>query len=333
MLNPHIASTFCHEEHHAPLIPKASLAALVAVATAGFSSAALAHVGDHSHMSFAEGLLHPFSGLDHVLAMVAVGLWASQLGGRALWLLPLTFPAVMAVGRGARHRRRRAAGVEIGIAGSVLVLGAAVALALRPSLAISVPLIGAVRAAARLQPRRRAAGERLGAELRRGLHRGDAGAARDRHRDRPDGGPHSGPLSRRAPPAARSRCWAWCCWLRCSGQALCFACRRAARKDQRLDHHRHRAGAFQHRADVDVVELLELEPVDRHHGILQASSPRADECRAGRRRRRRRPAPADGRSSARSPALRPRRGRTRRAAGTSPSPATARTPRPAARRR
>ena len=45
----------------------ASLAALVAVATAGFSSAALAHVGDHSQMGFAEGLLHPFSGLDHML--------------------------------------------------------------------------------------------------------------------------------------------------------------------------------------------------------------------------------------------------------------------------
>ena len=56
-----------------------SLAALVAAATAGFSSAAFAHVGDHSQMSFVEGLLHPFSGLDHVLAMVAVGLWASSL--------------------------------------------------------------------------------------------------------------------------------------------------------------------------------------------------------------------------------------------------------------
>ena len=61
------------------------LLSLAAAATAGFSTAALAHVGDHSHMSFTEGLLHPFSGIDHVLAMVAVGLWASQLGGRALW--------------------------------------------------------------------------------------------------------------------------------------------------------------------------------------------------------------------------------------------------------
>ncbi|MEA2983351.1 MAG: urease accessory protein [Alphaproteobacteria bacterium] len=119
------------------------LLSLAVLATAGFSSAALAHVGDHSHMSLAEGLVHPFSGLDHVLAMVAVGLWASQLGGRALWLLPLTFPAVMAAGAALGMSGVALPGVEIGIAGSVMVLGGAVALALRPSLAISIPLIGA----------------------------------------------------------------------------------------------------------------------------------------------------------------------------------------------
>ena len=119
------------------------LFSLAAAATAGFSTAALAHVGDHSHMSFTEGLLHPFTGLDHVLAMVAVGLWASQLGGRALWLLPLTFPAVMALGAALGMSGVALPGVEIGIAGSVMVLGAVVALALRPSLAISIPLIGA----------------------------------------------------------------------------------------------------------------------------------------------------------------------------------------------
>jgi urease accessory protein len=119
------------------------LLSLAAAATAGFSTAALAHVGDHSHMSFTEGLLHPFTGLDHVLAMVAVGLWASQLGGRAPWLLPLTFPAVMALGAVLGMSGVALPGVEIGIAGSVMVLGAVVALALRPSLAISIPLIGA----------------------------------------------------------------------------------------------------------------------------------------------------------------------------------------------
>jgi urease accessory protein len=119
------------------------LLSLAAVATVGFSTAALAHVGDHSHMSFTEGLLHPFSGLDHVLAMVAVGLWASQLGGRALWLLPLTFPVVMAVGAALGLNGVTLPWVEVGIAGSVMVLGAVVALALRPALAVSIPLIGA----------------------------------------------------------------------------------------------------------------------------------------------------------------------------------------------
>jgi urease accessory protein len=119
-----------------------TLLSLAAVATAGFSTAAFAHIGDHSHMSFTEGLLHPFSGLDHVLAMVAVGLWASQLGGRALWLLPLTFPVVMAVGAALGFGGAPLAWIEVGIAASVVVLGAMVALRVRPSLAVSVPLIG-----------------------------------------------------------------------------------------------------------------------------------------------------------------------------------------------
>ena len=124
----------------------ASFAVLAAAAaTVGLSSAALAHiglnVGDHSHMSFTEGLAHPFTGLDHMLAMVAVGLWASQLGGRALWLLPLTFPVVMAAGAGLGFGGVALPWVEIGITASVLVLGAAVALTLRPGLAVSLPLI------------------------------------------------------------------------------------------------------------------------------------------------------------------------------------------------
>jgi urease accessory protein len=119
-----------------------TLVSLAAAATVGFSTAAFAHIGDHSHMSFSEGLLHPFSGLDHVLAMVAVGLWASQLGGRALWLLPLTFPVVMAVGAALGFGGVSLAWIEIGIALSVVALGALVAFRARPSLAVSVPLIG-----------------------------------------------------------------------------------------------------------------------------------------------------------------------------------------------
>lgn len=125
-----------------PLARAASLAALVAVAVTGFAPAAFAHVGDHSHMSFMEGLMHPLGGLDHILAMVAVGLWASQIGGRALWLLPLTFPAVMVAGGALGMSGVALPWVEAGIAASVMVLGAAVAFA-RPSLAVSLPVIGA----------------------------------------------------------------------------------------------------------------------------------------------------------------------------------------------
>jgi urease accessory protein len=126
-----------------PLAHTASLAALVAVAVTGFAPAAFAHVGDHSHMSFMEGLMHPLGGLDHILAMVAVGLWASQIGGRALWLLPLTFPAVMVAGGALGMSGVALPWVEAGIAASVMVLGAAIAFALRPSLAVSLPVIGA----------------------------------------------------------------------------------------------------------------------------------------------------------------------------------------------
>ena len=124
-----------------PIASKLTVAALVACALTGFNSAAFAHIGDHSHLSFAEGLAHPFTGLDHMLAMVAVGLWASQLGRPALWLLPVIFPVVMAIGAGFGISGRELPWLEIGIAASVLVLGAAVALALRPSLVVSAALV------------------------------------------------------------------------------------------------------------------------------------------------------------------------------------------------
>jgi urease accessory protein len=118
-----------------------SVAALLVCALTGINSAALAHVGDHSGMSFVQGLAHPFTGLDHMLAMVAVGLWASQLGRPAIWLLPAIFPLVMAIGAAFGISGRELPLIEIGIASSVLVLGAAVALALRPSLVVSAALV------------------------------------------------------------------------------------------------------------------------------------------------------------------------------------------------
>ena len=126
--------------HCRPLTSKLSLAALAAVAVAGFSSAAFAHPGHTGGLT--DGLAHPFTGLDHVLAMVAVGLWASQLGRRAMWLLPAVFPAVMAAGAVMGAYGVALPWVELGIIASVVVLGAAVAFGLQVSLVVSAALVG-----------------------------------------------------------------------------------------------------------------------------------------------------------------------------------------------
>lgn len=86
--------------------------------------AAWAHVESGQIGGFASGLLHPVSGLDHVLAMVAVGLWGAQLGQPAMWLLPVAFPMMMAVGGMLGLVGVPVPGIEIGIAVSGIVLGA-----------------------------------------------------------------------------------------------------------------------------------------------------------------------------------------------------------------
>lgn len=102
----------------------------LATALVLLASPALAHTG-HSEGGFADGLSHPIFGLDHVLAMVAVGLWAAQLqvsNAKALWLLPVTFMAAMAVGAGISLSGIDLPLVETGITGSIVVLGLAVAI-------------------------------------------------------------------------------------------------------------------------------------------------------------------------------------------------------------
>jgi urease accessory protein len=94
-------------------------------------SMAWAHPAPGVAHGFLHGFGHPFSGLDHLLAMVAVGLWAVQRGGRAVWALPLTFVATMLVGGALGVAGFGIPGVEAGILASVLVLGALVALAVR----------------------------------------------------------------------------------------------------------------------------------------------------------------------------------------------------------
>ncbi|RUQ37925.1 MAG: HupE/UreJ family protein [Candidatus Competibacteraceae bacterium] len=115
---------------------------LVALALLTMGSAAQSHTLGMPHMDFAAGLLHPLNGLDHMLAMVAVGLWAAQLGGRALWAVPLTFVLTMAVGGVCGFMGVALPMVEPGIAGSVIVLGILVALSSRLPMAASMALVG-----------------------------------------------------------------------------------------------------------------------------------------------------------------------------------------------
>lgn len=106
------------------------------------STPVLAHVQGGEAAGFLSGLSHPVSGWDHVLAMVAVGLWGAQLGPPALWLLPVTFPMVMAVGGMLGLMGFPIPGVEIGIAVSALVLGVMVLLEARPPLAVAAVVVG-----------------------------------------------------------------------------------------------------------------------------------------------------------------------------------------------
>ena len=98
-----------------------------------------AQVGETS--GFAVGFVHPFSGLDHIIAMVAVGLWGAQLGSPAIWMLPVTFPLVMAFGGFLGLIGVPLPGVEIGIALSGVLLGAAVMTESRPPLYVAAALV------------------------------------------------------------------------------------------------------------------------------------------------------------------------------------------------
>ncbi|MGE4405162.1 HupE/UreJ family protein [Pseudomonas sp.] len=100
---------------------------------------AFAHAG-HDHAGLLSGLAHPVFGLDHLLAMLAVGLWAAQQQGKARWALPLTFIATMLLGGLFGFAGIEMPLLESGIAGSVLALGLLVALAVRPPLAIAAAL-------------------------------------------------------------------------------------------------------------------------------------------------------------------------------------------------
>ena len=115
---------------------------LLSLVFALFSSAALAHVGVGSTSGFVHGFSHPLGGLDHILAMVAVGIFAARLGGRAVWAVPLTFMAVMAAGGALGILGAPVPFVELGIALSIIVLGLAVAIRTHWPLAAAMSLVG-----------------------------------------------------------------------------------------------------------------------------------------------------------------------------------------------
>jgi urease accessory protein len=115
--------------------------AIIALATL-LPSAAYAHTGVGDTSGFAHGFMHPIGGLDHVFVMVAVGLLAARLGGRALWLVPLSFVTIMIVGGIAGVGGIGLPFVELGIAGSILVLGLVIALGRQIPTSLAMALAG-----------------------------------------------------------------------------------------------------------------------------------------------------------------------------------------------
>lgn len=105
-------------------------------------TAAIAHTGVGDTSGFMHGFMHPLGGLDHQLAMILVGIFAYQLGGRALWLVPLTFVGVMALGGFLGVAGVPIPFIETGIALSVIVLGAIVAFGARIPVAVAMGIVG-----------------------------------------------------------------------------------------------------------------------------------------------------------------------------------------------
>ena len=106
------------------------------------TQAAFAHTQGGDAVGFASGFGHPISGLDHVLAMITVGVWGAQLGAPAIWLLPVAFPMVMAMGGMLGLAGVSVPGIEYGIPLSAILLGGAVMLEIRPPLGMAAMLVG-----------------------------------------------------------------------------------------------------------------------------------------------------------------------------------------------
>jgi urease accessory protein len=121
------------------------IALLLAAPSAAWPVLTVAHIeaGSAGDGGFVSGLQHPITGLDHVVAMVAVGLWGAQLGAPAICVLPIAFPLIMAVGGVLGVIGIPVPNVEIGIALSGVVLGLMVAFAVRPPLWMAMLIVAA----------------------------------------------------------------------------------------------------------------------------------------------------------------------------------------------
>jgi urease accessory protein len=118
------------------------LLSAVVLATLALPSAAMAHVGVGLTESFFAGFGHPYSGLDHIAVMVAVGLWAALKGGRALWAWPCAFIGVMLIGAALGMAHVPVPFVEPGILASVVAIGLLVALAVDLPVWLGAAIIG-----------------------------------------------------------------------------------------------------------------------------------------------------------------------------------------------
>jgi urease accessory protein len=116
---------------------------MIGLTLGALCAVALAHEETGQAAGFVTGLSHPVSGLDHVLAMIAVGLWGAVLGPPAIWVLPVAFPLVMAFGGLMGLLGLPLPGVEIGIALSAIVLGAMVLTEARPPLWLAALVVAA----------------------------------------------------------------------------------------------------------------------------------------------------------------------------------------------
>ncbi len=121
-----------------PLAGWACIAATLAVAV----EPVLAHTTGGVGAGFLSGVTHPLTGIDHMLAMVAVGIWGTQLGRPAIWLLPMMFPLVMAGGGVLGVRAVPLLFVEIGVAASAIVLGLLILLVARLSIRAAAVIVG-----------------------------------------------------------------------------------------------------------------------------------------------------------------------------------------------